>query len=190
MRTFLGAFLDILWCYTYWKSYHQNAYPGIKMLKDVWVGGLRHLFWLHIWNLQGLLPLVWNFRQSPSNHCRDIAPYRRVAKAVWETFIWWIPLSGWHSLVTPEARLYWYNINWKDNFVESEGWLRPKLPTTGIRMMKSVTNLPSHKCASCCKNLKIPNFALREIGVWLAYVIFSEGFPKFRFSVPILLCAC
>ena len=55
-----------------------------------------------------------------------------------------------------------------------------------VRMINSVTGLPSHKCAPCGKRLKNPLFALYEIGVSLRYVIFSEGFLNLGF--PYLLC--
>ena len=45
-------------------------------LSGSWGGGLRHLFWHQIWNLQGFLPLMWNFNQILFRYCRDITTYR------------------------------------------------------------------------------------------------------------------
>ena len=50
-------------------------------LKIIRVGGLLLLFWHHIWNLQGFLPLAWNFHQMAAPCCSQL-------QAGWSTVLW------------------------------------------------------------------------------------------------------
>ena len=131
---FLVLSLTGIWGSWFWGWSLLGFWGSGYILKAVWIGGLGHLFWPQIWNLQVFLPLMGNIHQI----CPALAEIlqhtdtKRI-KYGQSKFMESLSLDD-NAKSHLEHGTICCNINLKHNFWKGAGWLRLKLPITVLSL--------------------------------------------------------
>ena len=146
----------------------REKFSPVNVVNDVWcllkvvlVGGLIHILWHHIWNIQGFSPLVWDSHQILPSHCAPIAELLQHT----DTKQIWYGKPKFRESLSP------------DDIAKSqlEHGTIVKLPITGIK-------------DEVHRNYSVHPWEKK--GVWLRYVIswkgsLNLGFPCLLYCMPV-----